>query len=103
MKKAGRSSPQPNRLSRRSICNRYDRHKNAKDMITKKKGAPQDALSCSSLPLSARPENPSAFGLHMPGRGFVEDAQDLFVVRIAGLRVGQLVEIDQFIQADQQA
>lgn len=30
-------------------------------------------------------------------------ADDLFVVRIAGLRVGQLVEIDQFIQTNQQA
>jgi hypothetical protein len=33
----------------------------------------------------------------------VQDAQDLLVVRIAGLRVGQLVEIDEFVQADQQA
>src|SRR5689334_4067373 len=33
----------------------------------------------------------------------IEDAQDLLVVGIACLRVGQLVEVDQLVEADHQA
>ena len=44
--------------------------------------------------------NPSP---HAALQAVVEDAQDLLVVGVAGLGVGQLVEVDQLVEADQQA
>ena len=48
------------------------------------------------------PPNTNPMPAAEPCRRVVEDPQDLLVVRVARLAVGELVEVDHLVQADQQ-